>query len=122
MNFLKIIIKIDKTRILQTYDTNMLNFRQKIYFDKSEKNENVTTTTMNFNYNRKKRLKNADITFTHYNKLKNLIIIIEKLINYCEKTIDARNKIYKIYFVNQTSLKVIHVISLMFDQEKLQKL
>ena len=46
-------------------------------------------------------------------------MIIEKLINYCEKTIDTRNKIYKVYFDNQTSLKMIHVISSIFDQKKL---
>ena len=61
------------------------------------------------------RLKDAGTTFTHYNKLKSLIIIIKKLINYCEKTIDARNKVYKVYFDNQTLLKMIHVMSFMFD-------
>ena len=70
---------------------------------------------MNFNLNKKKRLKNADITFTHHDELKNLIMIVEKLINHFEKAIDARNKIYKVYFNNQTSLKMIHVISLMFN-------
>ena len=37
---------------------------------------------------------------THYDKLKSLIMIVEKLINYYEKTINARNKIYKVYFNN----------------------
>ena len=77
---------------------------------------------MNFNKNKKKRLKDADTAFTHHDKLKNLIIIIEKLINHCERTIDAHNKIYKVYFDNQASLKIIHVMSLMFDQKKLQKI
>ena len=53
--------------------------------------------------------------FTHHNKLKNLIMIVEKLINHYEKTIDARNKIYKVYFDNQTLLKIIHVMSSMFN-------
>ena len=38
--------------------------------------------------------------FTHHNKLKNLIIIIKELINYYKKTINIRNKIYKVYFDN----------------------
>ena len=67
----------------------------------------------------KKRLKSASITLTHYDKLKNLIMIIEKLINHYKKAIDARNKVYKVYFDNQTSLKVIHVISSMLNQKKL---
>ena len=71
--------------------------------------------TMSFNYNKNKRLKNTSITFTHHDKFKNLIIIVEKLINHCKKTIDLRNKIYKIYFDSQISLKVIHVILLIFD-------
>ena len=49
-------------------------------------------------------------------------MIVEKLIDYCERTIDACNKIYKIYFDNQTLLKIIHVMSLMFDQKKLQRI
>ena len=49
-------------------------------------------------------------------------MIVEKLINHCEKTIDARNKIYKIYFDNQALLKMIYIISLMFDQKRLQKI
>ena len=67
-------------------------------------------------------MKNANTALTHYDELKNLIIIVEKLINYCERTIDARNKIYKFYFDNQTSLKIIYVISSMFNQKKLQKI
>ena len=51
----------------------------------------------------------------HYNKLKYLIIIIEKLNNYCEKTINTRNKIYKVYFNNKTLLTMIYVILLMLD-------
>ena len=115
MNFSKIIIKIDKTKTSQIYDKNTSNSRWKIYFDESENNENVTTAAMNFNWNMKKRLKNVSITFTHHDELKNLIMIVEKLIKHYKKTTDARNKIYKIYFDNQALLKVIHVISLMFD-------
>ena len=122
VNSLKIIIKIDKTKILQVHDNDTSNLRWKIYLNENERNEDVTIATMNFNWNKKKHLKGADTTFTHHNKLKNLIMIVEKLINYCEKMIDARNKIYKIYFDNQTSLKMIHVMSLMFNQEKLQKI
>ena len=77
---------------------------------------------MNFNWNKKKRLKNAGTTLTHYNKLKSLIMIVEKLISHCEKIINARNKIYKIYFNNQISLKMIHVMSSMLDQKRLQKI
>ena len=77
---------------------------------------------MNFNWNKKKRLKSAGITLTHHHKLKKLIMIIEKLISQCERTINTRNKIYKVYFNNQASLKVIHVMSLIFDQKRLQRI
>ena len=49
-------------------------------------------------------------------------MIVEELINHCEKTINARNKIYKVYFNNQTLLKIIHVMSSMLDQKRLQKI
>ena len=42
-------------------------------------------------------------------------MIIEELIDYCERATNARDKIYKIYFNHQASLKIIHVILLMFD-------
>ena len=67
-------------------------------------------------------MKNISIALTHYDKLKNFIMIIEKFINYYERAIDARNKIYKVYFNNQTSLKMIYVMSSMFNQKKLQRI
>ena len=124
MNFLKIIIKADKIKASQTYERDISDLRWKVYFNESEKNknENITAATMNFNWNKKKCLKNADIALMYHNKLKNLIIIIKKLINRCEKSINARNKIYKIYSDNQTSLKIIYIISLTLDQRKLQRI
>ena len=59
---------------------------------------------------------------THHDELEKLIMIVEKLIDHCERATNARDKIYKIYFDSQTSLKVIHVILLMFDQKKLQRI
>ena len=77
---------------------------------------------MNFNWNKKRRLKSAGTTLTHHDELKNLIMIVEKLINYCEKATDARNRVYKVYFDNQTSLKMIHVMLSMLDQKRLQRI
>ena len=57
---------------------------------------------------------------THHNKFERLIMIVEKLIDYCERTTNARDKIYKIYFDNQISLKMIHVMSSMHNQKRLQ--
>ena len=48
-------------------------------------------------------------------------MIVERLIDYYERMINTRDKIYKIYSDNQASLKVIHVMSLMFDQKRLQR-
>ena len=77
---------------------------------------------MNFNWNKRKRLKDAGTTLTYHDELKNLIMIVEKLISHCERTINARNKIYKVHFDNQSSLKMIYVISLMLNQKRLQKI
>ena len=121
MNFSKIIIEINRLRTLQIYNINTLNLQWKIYFNKSKKNMNIMTTIMNFNWNKEKYLSNVNIILTHYNKLKNLIIIVEKLINYCKKAIDARNKVYKVYFNNQTLLKMIYVMLLIFDKKNCKK-
>ena len=77
---------------------------------------------MNFNWNKKKHLKSASTALTHHDELKNLIMIVEKLVNHCEKAIDARNRVYKVYFDNQTSLKMIYVMSSMLDQKRLQRI
>ena len=97
MNFLRMIIEADKTRASQTYERNTSDFRWRTYSDESKKNENITTAMMSVNWNKRKRLKDADITLMHHNELKNLIMIIKELINRCEKSVDARNNLYKIY-------------------------
>ena len=48
-------------------------------------------------------------------------MIVKRLIDYCEKTTNARDKVYKIYSDNYISLKMIHVISSIFNQKKLQR-
>ena len=122
MNSSKIIIEIDKIRTSQVHDSDTSNLRWKVYSNENERDENVTAATMNFNWNKKRRLKNADTALTHHDELKNLIMIVEKLINHCERTTDARNKVYKVYSDNQISLKMIHVMSSMFDQKRLQRI
>ena len=115
MNFSKMIIENNKTKTSQSYSANHSNLRWRIYFDESEKDEDVTAAAMSFNWNKRKRLKDVDIAITHHDELKELIMIVEKLINHCERTTNARDKIYKIYSDNQASLKMIHVMSSMFD-------
>ena len=66
-------------------------------------------------------MKNVDITITHYDEFKELIMIVKELIDHCEKTTNARDKIYKIYSDSQTLLKMIYIILLMHDQKKLQR-
>ena len=100
INFSRIIIEADKIKTSQIYEKNISDFRWRIYFDENKKNKSITTATISFNWNKKKRLKNANIIFMHHDELKNLIMIIKELINRCEKSVDACNKIYKIYFNN----------------------
>ena len=67
-------------------------------------------------------MKDVEITLTHHEKFEDLIIIVEKLIKCCETSDNACNKIYKVYFDSQVSLKMIHVILLILNQEKLQRI
>ena len=115
MNFSKMIIKSNKTMTSQNHNANYLNLQWRTYFDESGKNENIIVATMSFNWNKKKRLRDVNITITHHNKFKKLIMIVKKLIDYCERATNARERIYKIYSDNQVSLKMIHVISSMFN-------
>ena len=121
MSSSKMIIKNNKTRTSQSYNANHLNLQWRAYSDESEKDEDVIAAAMNFNWNKRKRLKSADIAITHHNEFEELIMIVEELINHCERTTNARDKVYKIYSDNQVSLKAIHVMSSMFDQKRLQR-
>ena len=100
---------------LQSHNANQSNLQWRIYSNGSKKDENVINAMINFNWNKKKRLKDIDITITHYDKFKELIMIVKELIKYYEKAMNVCNKIYKIYFDSQASLKVIHIILSMFD-------
>ena len=66
-------------------------------------------------------MEDADITITHYDEFEKLIMIIKELIDYYKRTTNMRNKVYKIYFNSQISLKIIQIMSLMFNQKKLQR-
>ena len=56
---------------------------------------------------------------TYHDELKKLIMIVKELIDYYKRTINARDKVYKIYFNSQALLKIIYVILSMLDQKKL---
>ena len=81
--------------MLQIYDIDKLNFKWRVYFNKSEKDGNITIATINFNWNKKKCLKSVNVTFTRHNKFKNWIMIVEKLINYCKKQLIRAIKFIK---------------------------
>ena len=122
ISFSRIVIEIDKTRTSQAHDNDTSNLRWRTYSNENERNEDVTAAAVNFNWNKKRCLKNAGTALTHHGELKDLIMIVEELINHCERATDARNRIYKVYFDSQTSLKMIHVMSSMFDQKRLQRI
>ena len=100
MNFSKMIIENNKIMTSQSHSANHSNLQWQTYFDENEKDEDVIAATINFNWNKRKRLKDVDITITHHDEFKKLIMIVEKLINHCERMTNARDKIYKIYSDN----------------------
>ena len=94
------IIRNNKEAALLSHKRDTLNLRWKVYSDEDDKDDDVIAAAMNFNWNTKKYLKNVEITLTHYEKLKNLIMIVEELIKRCEISDNVCNKIYKVYFDN----------------------
>ena len=94
------IIKNNEKATLLNYKHDTSNFRWKIYLNKNDKNDDVIIAIMSFNWNTKKRLKDVEVTLTYYKELKNLIIIVEKLIKCCEIFDNACDEIYKVYFDN----------------------
>ena len=94
------IIENNKIMTSQSHSADHSNLQWRIYFDESEKDENVIIATMSFNWNKKKRLRDVDIIITHHDEFEKLIIIVENLIDYCERATNARERIYKIYFDN----------------------
>ena len=82
---------------LQSYSADQSNLRWQTYFDGNEKDKDVIAATMSFNWNKRKRLSDVDIAITHHDEFKKLIMIVEKLIDHCERATNARDKVYKIY-------------------------
>ena len=122
MNSSKMIIRNNEKAALFSHKHNTSNFQWKIYSDENDKDDDVIVATMNFNWNTNKRLKNVEITLTHHEEFEDLIMIVKKLIKRCETSDNVCNKIYKVYFDSQISLKVIHVMLSTLNQEKLQRI
>ncbi len=68
-----------------------------MYLDKSNKNNNVTTIVVNAKWAQDKRLEGVDVALTHHEKLKELIVEVERLIKLCRAKINEISKIYKMY-------------------------
>ena len=100
MNLSKIIIKSDEKAALLNQNHDTLNFSTRIYFDESEKNDDIIVATVSFDLKTNKHLKNVNVIFTHHNEFKSFIMIVEKLIKHCKNSSNVYNKIYKVYFDN----------------------
>ncbi len=74
--------------------------RLRVYLDKSNKNDNVTIIVVETKWAQDKRLEDVDVTLTHYEELKKLIVKVEQLVKLCRAKINEINKIYKMYLDN----------------------
>ena len=62
------------------------------------------------------------MTLTHHEKLKKLTARAERLTKHCQLIQNCKNKVYKVYFDNQTSLKMTNKMLFTTNQLRLRRL
>ena len=98
-----------------------MNSKWKAYSNESEKDDEVTTIVVKTNWECAKLLKSVDITLIYYNEMKRLIMTMKHLVEKCVVENEYKNKIYKVYSNNQTSLKAVRSIKSNNDQTRLRR-
>ena len=104
------------------YEVDKLNSKWKVYSNESEKNDEITTIVVETNWECVKRLKDVEIALIHHNEMKELTMTMKHFVEKCAVENECRDKIYKVYSNNQTSLKTIRSMKSNNDQTRLRRI
>ena len=104
------------------HDIDKSNSKWKAYSNKSEKDDKVTAIVVETNWKYVKRLKNVEIALIYHNEMKELTMTIKRFVEKCVVENECKDKVYKIYSNNQTSLKIIRSMKSNNDQTRLRRI
>ena len=117
-------VTIDNSDEIATrrHDVDKSNSNWKAYSNESEKDDEVTTIVVKTNWECVKRLKNVEITLIHHDEMKELTMTMKHLVEKCVVENECKDKVYKVYSNNQTSLKTIRSMKSNNDQTRLRRI
>ena len=104
------------------YNVNKSNSKWKSYSNKNEKDNEVTMIVVKANSEYVKRLNSVEIMLIYHNEMKKLTMTMKYLIEKCVVKNEYKNKVYKVYLNNQTSLKIIRLMKLNNDKTRLRRI
>ena len=116
----KVTINNNNEITTRRHNVDKSNPKWKTCSNESEKDNEVITIVVETNWECVKHLKSVEIALIHYKKMKKLTITRERLVEKCAVKNKYKNKIYKVYSNNQTSLKTIRSMKLNNDQTRLK--
>ena len=120
----RITININDETTTRRHDADLTNSKWRAYSNESEKDNEITTTIVDINWERVKRLRDVEIALLHHDEMKELTMIVKRLVEKCaaETEDECKDKVYKVYFDNQTSLKTVRSMKSNNDQTRLRRI
>ena len=120
----KVTININDETTTRRHDDDLTNSKWRAYSNENEKDDEITTTIVDINWKRVKRLKDVEITLVHHDEMKELTMTMKRFVEKCATEIEeeCKDKVYKVYFDSQTSLKTVRSMKSNNDQTRLRRI
>ena len=118
----KITINNNDEIATRRYDVDKSNSKWKAYSNESEKDDEVTIVVVETNWKYVKRLKDVEVALIHHDEMKELTMTMKHLVEKCVVENECKDKVYKVYSNNQTSLKTIRSMKSNNDQTRLRRI
>ena len=117
-------VTIDNSDEIATrrHDVDKSNSKWRAYSNESEKDDEVTAVAVETNWKCVKRLKNVEVALIHHDEMKELTMTMKHLVEKCVVENECKDKVYKMYSNNQTSLKTIRSMKSSNDQTRLRRI
>lgn len=117
----KVVIK-DETLAVRHHNADRSNSYWRAYSDGSGRGGDVTAAAVGANWSQKSRLGGVEMALTHHGELEGLTAGAERLAEHCQLARDCKDRVYKVYFDSQASLKVADGMLSTTDQSRLRRL
>ena len=118
----KITINNNDEIATRRYDADKSNSKWKTYSNENEKDDEVTIVAVETNWKCVKRLRDVEVALIHHDEMKELTMTMKHLVEKCVVENECKDKVYKVYSNNQTSLKTIRSMKSNNDQTRLRRI